>query len=187
MAGYLFDAAQNPDDMVAVSSELDLLARGLIKICQDFRMMSSGPDAGFGEIQLPSMQPRSSIMPGKINPVIPEFTIQLSFQVIGNHAACQAALDHGELDLNVRESVIVFNILDSIELPANAVSTFDKKCIRGFTANAERNVSNTKAIIPLLTELVKKHKHSKISNICKRAGQNDAAGIRALLQKEGLI
>jgi aspartate ammonia-lyase len=80
MAADLFDAAQNPDDVVAVSATLDLLARGLVKVCQDLRLLNSGPEAGLGEVKLPAAQPGSSIMPGKINPVIPEFAIQLCFQ-----------------------------------------------------------------------------------------------------------
>ena len=125
-APNLFDAAQNPDGLVAVSSGLDLLARVLIKAAKDLRLLSSGPEAGLGEIRLPAVQPGSSIMPGKVNPVIPEFVIQCCFQVLGNHAACAGVLDHGELDLNVWESVLLFNVLDSMRLLANAAHTLGR-------------------------------------------------------------
>ncbi|HEX7010599.1 MAG TPA: lyase family protein, partial [Phycisphaeraceae bacterium] len=120
-AENLFDAAQNPDPIVQVSAQLDILARGLIKIAKDFRLMASGPEAGLGEIRIPAVQPGSSIMPGKVNPVIPEFLIQAGFQAMGAHHACQAALDHGELDLNVWESTLVFNVLEAMDLLAAAI------------------------------------------------------------------
>jgi len=184
-AGNLFDAAQNPDDMVAVSGDLELLARATIKICKDLRLLSSGPETGFGEIKLPAMQPGSSIMPSKINPVIPEFAIQLCFQAIGNHAACSAALDHGELDLNVWESSIVFNVLDSVDAFSVALSSLSEKCVRGLKPIAERNERNIAATIPLLTRLMQQHGYSKISAICKEAG-GDVQRIRELLHERGL-
>jgi aspartate ammonia-lyase len=185
MAEDLFDSAQNPDDMVQVSSQLNLLARGLIKVCKDFRLMSSGPEAGFSEIQLPATQPGSSTMPGKINPVIPEFAVQLCFQVIGNHAACQAALDHGELDLNIWESTIVFNVLDSMELLSNAISTFDEKCVRGFIVNSSQNSKYARSTISVLTDLMKGHGYSRIDAICKQAGA-DMELIKKMIKEQDL-
>ncbi len=176
----LFDAAQNPDDMAAVSAQLELLARGLIKIAQDLRMLSSGPQAGWGELALPAVQPGSSIMPGKVNPVIPEFMIQVAFKVIGNHAACVAGLDHGELDLNVWESSMLFAILDSMELLASGLSTLASKCVRGLSVDAEKNTRNANTIIPLLTSLAKRHGYSKITAVCKEAG-GDFDRIESLL------
>ena len=122
-----FDSAQNPDEMINVSSQLALFARGIIKIAKDFRLLSSGPETGFKEIFLPPLQPGSSVMPGKINPVVPEFLIQICFQVIGYNAACQSSLDHGELDLNIWESLIVTNILNSMNLLCVGLSTFNEK------------------------------------------------------------
>lgn len=185
-AQNLFDAAQNPDTLALISAKLAILARSLIKIAKDFRIMASGPETGFGEIILPAVQPGSSIMPGKINPVIPEFLIQLCFQVIGNNAACQAGLEHGEFDLNIWESSMTFNILDSIELLATAVSTFDAKCFQQFTINQKRNQKNIDSIIPLLTQLMHTHGYSKISNICKKA-PNDLVRLKELLKEEQLI
>lgn len=166
----LFDAAQNIDDLAHVAAQLDLTARGLIKIAQDFRLLGSGPEGGLCEVRLPAMQPGSSIMPGKVNPVIPEFLIQAGFQTIGANAACQAAVDHGELDLNVWESAVVFNILDAMDILAAAVTQFDRACVRGFKVNAEANARHIESIIPLLTRLMHRHGYSKVSDACKSAG-----------------
>ena len=186
LAPNLFDAAQNPDGMVAVSSGLELLARVLIKIAKDLRLLSSGPEAGLGEIRLPAVQPGSSIMPGKVNPVIPEFVIQCCFQVIGNHAACSGALDHGELDLNIWESLLLFNVLDSMGLLANAAHTLAERCLEEMTVVPESNRRNAQSIIPLLTELVKARGYSAVSRVCREAG-GDVEKIRQLLKKEGWI
>ena len=183
-AENLFDAAQNPDELAVVSSNLETLSRMLIKIAQDFRLMGSGPEAGFGEIRLPAVQPGSSIMPGKINPAMPEFLMQACFQALGANTACQAALDHGELDLNVWESVMVFNVLDALDLLSCAVGAFEEKCVRGFKVNVERNNLNADTIIPLLTRLMHRYGYSQINNICKKSG-NDMERLRALLKQNG--
>ncbi len=173
-ADSLFDAAQNADELAAVSAQLDLLARGLIKIAQDFRILGSGPEAGLGEITLPAVQPGSSIMPGKVNPVIPEFLIQSCFEVMGKHVTCVAGLNQGELDLNVWESSMVFSILDAMELLENGIHTFADKCVRGVTVNFAVNSQHADTLIPLLTRLVREHGYSRVTAICKQArGQPD--------------
>ena len=185
-AASLFDAAQNADDLAAVSTQLDLLARGLIKIAQDLRILGSGPEAGLGEITLPAVQPGSSIMPGKVNPVIPEFLIQLCFEVMGKHVTCVAGLNQGELDLNVWESSMVCSILDSMELLENGIITFADKCVRGVTVNVEVNARHADTLIPLLTQLVHEHGYSKITAICKQAqGQPDQIRKMLSMQIEG--
>lgn len=176
----LFDAAQNPDDMAAVSGALALLAGNLIKIAQDLRLMNSGPETGFGEIKLPPVQPGSSIMPGKINPVMPEFLIQVCFRVIGHDLACQACVRHGELDLNIWESVMVFGILESMELLESAVEGLEKRCVTGIKVIAERNTTNAHTLIPELTELMKRHGYAAVSNVCSEAGW-DIPRLRKLL------
>ncbi len=186
LASNLFDAAQSPDGLVAVSCDLDLLARTLIKVAKDLRLLSSGPEAGLGEIRLPAVQPGSSIMPGKVNPVIPEFVIQSCFQVIGNHAAGASALDHGELDLNIWESLLIFNILDSMQLLANAATTMTQRCIREIAVLRERNIDHITSIIPLLTDLMKTRGYSTVSRICLEA-EGDAQKIRHLLKQQGWI
>ncbi|HEY3382664.1 MAG TPA: lyase family protein [Vicinamibacterales bacterium] len=181
-AANLFDATQNLDDMVAVSGALDLLARGLVKIAQDLRLMNTGPEAGLGEIRLPAVQPGSTCMPGKVNPVIPEFVIQLALQVAGCHAACQAAVDHGELDLNVWESLVVSNVLDAMALLANASATLQERSIAGLEADAARNERHADTIIPLLTRQKARHSYSVISDIAARAG-GDLTKLRKLLKE----
>lgn len=176
----LFDAAQNMDDLVRVSAELDLLARGLVKIGQDLRLMNSGPEAGLGEILLPAVQPGSSIMPGKINPVIPEHVMQLCFKAMGLHAQCQATLDHGELDLNVWESAAVFGVLESMELLESAALVLEERAIRGLRMDAGRNERFANTLIPLLTEAMKRHGYSRISDLCKRARKENRS-VRDLL------
>jgi aspartate ammonia-lyase len=180
----LYDAAQNLDDLVAVSGRLELVARSLIKICKDLRLLGSGPEGGLGEINLPSVQPGSSIMPGKVNPVIPEFVIQVCFRIIGNHHMCSMAIDHGELDLNVWESPVVFGILESMDLLETALCSFCQKCLSEMTAPDSPNSKRVESLIAKLTELSKVQGYSKISNVCKKAG-GDFSLIRELLRKEG--
>ncbi len=180
-----FDAAQNVDTMGEVAHSLAILAHGLIKIGKDFRLMNSGPEAGFNEIILPPVQPGSSIMPGKINPVIPEFLIQCCFMVIGNTSACDLTFNHGELDLNIWETLLVVNILDSMELLMNGLRTFEEKCIQGFKVNIEINNRNAESIIPLLTKLMHQHGYNKINEICKKA-VGDIEKLKRLLKEEDL-
>jgi aspartate ammonia-lyase len=182
-ADNLFDAAQNPDDLVAVSDGLDCLARSLIKIAKDLRILNSGPEAGLGEIRLPAVQPGSSIMPGKINPVIPEFLIQIGFRVIGNHAMSAAGLDQGELDLNVWESSMVFPILESIELLQSGVETFTERCIQGMHLILDTNRLHTDTLIPHLTHLARKYGYQRITEICK-SSNGDTLILKQQLDKE---
>lgn len=179
----LFDAAQNADEVVGVSTQLDLLARGLIKIAQDLRVLSSGPEAGLGEIHIPPVQPGSSIMPGKVNPVMPEFLIQACFKVMGNHAACSACLDHGELDLNIWESCMVFNILESMELLDCSLTGFTQKCLQGMQVVSSVNEDHADSIIPRLTRLAHQFGYQRVSDVCKRS-VGDLEYLRTLLDKE---
>src|SRR6202023_4330449 len=106
----LYDAAQNIDDVAAVSAQLGILAEVLIKVAQDLRLLSSGPEGGFGEITLPAVQEGSSFFPGKINPVIPETMLQCCFQVLGCERVARVALERGELNLNVFEGAVAINV-----------------------------------------------------------------------------
>jgi aspartate ammonia-lyase len=168
----LFDAAQNPDDLVGVSCAMDLLARSLIKIAKDLRVLSSGPQGGLGEIHLPPVQPGSSIMPGKVNPVIPEFVVQVCFRIMGNHAMCAAGLDHGELDLNVWESSMVFPILESMALLQQALDSFVEKCLLDLEPEIEVNLAHASSLIPRITRLVKIHGYRRVNLVCKQAAGN---------------
>ena len=178
----LFDAAQNPDEMLAVSVKLDLLARSLIKIAKDFRLLSSGPEGGLGELRLPAVQPGSSIMPWKINPVMPEFLIQIGFRVIGNNTMSVAGLDHGELDLNVWESSIVFPVLESMELLECGIRRFVDKCVDGMEPNGSVNDGKARTIIPELTRLARVHGYQRVTKVCKKAG-GDIGLLKNLLSK----
>ncbi len=178
----LFDGVQNPDDLVAVSAALEILARSLIKIASDFRLLSSGPEAGLGEIALPAVQPGSSVMPGKVNPVIPEFVIQVAFRVIGNHATCAAGLDHGELDLNVWESSMLVPILESMELLECGIEAFTSRCVLGMCPNPEVNARHARTIIPRLTRLSRLHGYKRVTAICQQA-RGDLSILRGLLDR----
>jgi aspartate ammonia-lyase len=134
----LYDAAQNIDDLGAVSAQLAMLAEVLIKIAQDLRLLASGPNGGFGEIILPAVQEGSSIFPGKINPVIPETMIQCCFQVLGCERATRLALERGELNLNVFEGAAAVNIFDAIEMMQRSIALFAERCVSGIVANKKR-------------------------------------------------
>jgi aspartate ammonia-lyase len=134
----LYDAAQNIDDLGAVSAQLAMLAEVLIKIAQDLRILASGPNGGFGEIILPAVQEGSSIFPGKINPVIPETMIQCCFQVLGCERAARLALERGELNLNVFEGAAATNVFDAIGMMERSVALFSDRCVSGITPNKKR-------------------------------------------------
>ena len=137
-ADNLIDATQNLDPFVAVSGAVKTCAVALSKIANDLRLMSSGPRAGFGEINLPAKQNGSSIMPGKVNPVIPEVVNQVAFNVIGNDMTITMAAEAGQLELNAFEPIIFYNLFQSIDTLGFAVETFVENCIVGITANEER-------------------------------------------------
>jgi len=137
-AEHLVDATQNTDSYTEVSASLKVCMMNMSKIANDLRLMASGPRAGLGEISLPARQPGSSIMPGKVNPVMAEVINQVAFQVIGNdHTICLAS-EAGQLELNVMEPVLVFNLLQSINIMNNAFRAFTDYCLKGIEANEER-------------------------------------------------
>ena len=134
----LIDATQNLDSFVAVSGAVKACAVTLSKIANDLRLMSSGPRAGFGEINLPAKQNGSSIMPGKVNPVIPEVVNQVAFNAIGNDMTITMAAEAGQLELNAFEPIIFYCLFQSIDTIAYAVNTFVDNCVIGITANETR-------------------------------------------------
>ncbi|MDQ0245473.1 aspartate ammonia-lyase [Bacillus fengqiuensis] len=137
-AEHLVDATQNTDAYTEVSAALKVCMMNMSKIANDLRLMASGPRAGLGEISLPARQPGSSIMPGKVNPVMPEMINQVAFQVIGNdHTICLAS-EAGQLELNVMEPVLVFNLLQSLSIMNNAFRAFTDYCLAGIEANEDR-------------------------------------------------
>ncbi|MCB9887594.1 MAG: aspartate ammonia-lyase [Planctomycetes bacterium] len=154
LAPDLIEATQDTQGFVMFSASLKSLAIKLSKICSDLRLLSSGPRAGLGEIQLPPRQPGSSIMPGKVNPVIPEVVNQVAFRVIGNDLAVALAAEGGQLQLNVMEPVIALSILESLKILANAVITLRHNCVDGIVANVEQCRRFVENSIGLVTALV---------------------------------
>jgi aspartate ammonia-lyase len=157
LASNLVEATQDTGAFVMYSSTIKRLAVKLSKICNDLRLLSSGPRAGLNEINLPKMQPGSSIMPGKVNPVIPEVVNQIAFKVIGNDLTVTLAAEAGQLQLNVMEPVIAQSIVESIEMLKNGMFTLKYKCIEGITANeaecremVERSIGLVTALNPAL-------------------------------------
>ncbi len=137
-ARNLFAVMQNDADFAAVSGALRDYSLSLVQIANDLRLLSSGPNTGFGEIRLPALQPGSSIMPGKVNPVIPEMIAQVGFQVIGNDVSIAFAAASGECELNVMRPVIIHNLLQSFEILKNSLKILRIRCIEGIQADREK-------------------------------------------------
>jgi fumarate hydratase, class II len=148
-----FEAQANRDALVELSGALKVVAVSLNKIANDLALMGSGPRAGLAEIRLPTLQKGSSIMPGKVNPVIPEVVIQVGAQVIGNDAAITVAGSQGQFELNVRVPVIARNLLDSIKLLASASRLLDEKCVSGIEADREMCRRHAEATLATATAL----------------------------------
>ena len=146
-------AMQSCGCMAEVSGALRGLALELIRISNDLRLLSSGPNTGFNEIHLPSLQPGSSIMPGKVNPVLAELTAMVAFQVIGNDAAVAMAVQAGQLELNVMMPAMAHNVLQSVSILTNTLRELDLRCVRGITANRERCEFYAGSTIALATAL----------------------------------
>ncbi|WP_240220049.1 class II fumarate hydratase [Rheinheimera hassiensis] len=168
-ADNFFSAIGSQDTAVATSGALKTLAVCLMKICNDLRWMNSGPLAGLAEIELPALQPGSSIMPGKVNPVIPEAVAMISAQVIGNDTTITVAGQSGNFELNVMLPVIAYNLLQSIELQANGCKALAEQAIKDFTVR-EDNISKALARNPILvTALNPLIGYSKAAEIAKQA------------------
>jgi aspartate ammonia-lyase len=172
-AENLIDGTQNTDVFVEVSGILKSCATNLLKISNDLRLMSSGPDSGLAEIKLPAMQAGSSIMPGKVNPVIPEAVAQVALKVMGNDQVITQACSAGNLELNQFMPLIAHSLLESISLLSNAASLFAQKCVAGIEADEKvcrKNVENSTAA---LTALIQKIGYYKAEEIGKIAREND--------------
>lgn len=182
----LVDSTQNLDSFVSVSGALKACAVTLSKIANDLRLMSSGPRAGFGEINLPAKQNGSSIMPGKVNPVIPEVVNQVAFNVIGNDVTITMAAEAGQLELNAFEPIIFYCMFQSIDTLSYAVSTFVDNCISGITANETRCrylVENSVGIITAICPHVGYQRAAKVAKQAIATGES----VRELVLKEGLL
>jgi fumarate hydratase class II len=164
-----FEAQAALDAVVETSGALKTLAVSLIKIANDIRWLSSGPRCGLGEINIPALQPGSSIMPGKVNPVIPETVLQVAAQVIGNDAVITFSGQAGNFELNVMLPVIALNLLQSIHLLEGAITVFGEKCIKGISANLEKCASNLEESLALVTAFVPAIGYDKAAALAKEA------------------
>ncbi|MGH4117476.1 aspartate ammonia-lyase [Clostridium sp.] len=182
----LVDGTQNIDVFVDVSSALKVCAVSLSKISNDLRLMSSGPRTGFGEINLPSKQNGSSIMPGKINPVIPEVMSQVSFNIIGNDMTITMAAEAGQLELNAFEPVIFYKLYESIETLANGVNTLRENCIEGITANRERCKLLVDNSVGIITAIVPHVGYKAAARIADKAIATGESVIELVL-KESIL
>ena len=160
------------------------MAIKLSKISNDLRLLSSGPRAGFNEINLPPMQPGSSIMPGKVNPVIPEVINQIAFKVIGNDLTVNLASEAGQLELNVMEPVIVQSLFENIDMLINGMKTLNHKCVSGITANEEVCKSYVANSIGIVTALNPILGYEACSSLAKTALADNRSVYDLVLERE---
>ena len=178
-----FEAQANRDALVELSGALRSVAVSMIKIANDLALMGSGPRAGLAELRLPELQKGSSIMPGKVNPVIPEVAIQVGDQVIGNDAAIAVAGTQGQFELNVRVPLIARNLMDSIKLLAAATRALDEKCVSGLEPNEEMLHRHTEANLIVATALNDHIGYDKAGEIVKEAAASDRSIREVALEK----
>jgi aspartate ammonia-lyase len=182
----LVDGTRNVDVFVWLSSALKVCATNLSKMANDLRLMASGPRAGFFEINLPMRQPGSSIMPGKVNPVIPEVMNQVSFQIFGNDLTITKAAEAGQLELNVFEPVLFFNLFQSIQILKNGVQTLNYNCIKGITPNAEITREVVRNSIGIITAINPHVGYKAASDVAKESLKTGEK-IRDIVVRKGLL
>lgn len=181
-----FEAMQSKDAATELSGAFRLLAEDLMKICNDLRLLSSGPLTGLGEIELPATQPGSSIMPGKVNPVIPESVNMVACQVIGNDLAIATANRLGELELNMGMPIIAYNLLQSTEILANASKNLAERCIKGIVADLEacrRYAESSPMILTAITPIIGYDNATKVAKKVLETGKS----VKQVLLEEGIL
>jgi aspartate ammonia-lyase len=181
-----FDAMQNMDVFSRVHAELRTCAVSLAKIASDLTVLSSGPVGGLGELSLPEAQAGSSIMPGKVNPVLPMAMIQLSFAVVGNDVAIAQAVQYGELEINHFEPVVASRVFDSIALLTNGIQRFGEKCVKGIRADAARNEKHLMESMAVATALVPKIGYARVSKLARQS-VSEGRPLVAILEESGLL
>jgi aspartate ammonia-lyase len=179
----LVEATQDTGAFVLLSGTLKRVAVKLSKICNDLRLLSSGPRAGLAEIRLPPMQPGSSIMPGKVNPVIPEVVNQVCFQVIGNDMVVTIAAEAGQLQLNVFEPVIAYNIFQSVEMLTQAAIVLRERCVVGVEANRDHIRNMLQRSIGIVTALVPYIGYERATAVAQEALETDRGVYELVLDK----
>lgn len=185
-AESLVDGTQNTDSYTAVSATLKVCMMNMSKIANDIRMMASGPRCGLGELNLPPRQPGSSIMPGKVNPVMAEVVNQVAFQVIGNDNTICLASEAGQFELNVMEPVLVYNLLQSISIMRNVFRVFREFLLEGLTANADRMRAYVENSVGIITA-VSPHIGYEASAMIAKEAITSGKPVRELLRREKLL
>ena len=185
-ADDLIDGTQNLDSFAYVSSALKTCAISCSKMSNDFRLMSSGPRCGFEEINLPAMQNGSSIMPGKVNPVIPEVMSQAAFCIIGNDMSITMAAEAGQLELNYAEPVLYHKLFESLIALTGAINTFVDNCVVGITANAERCRELVDGSVGVITAICPKVGYKESADIAKTAIKTGAS-VREVLRSKNIM
>ena len=181
-----FDAMQNMDVFSRVSAELRTCAVSLAKIASDLTVLSSGPVGGLGELKLPEAQAGSSIMPGKVNPVLPMAIIQLSFAIVGNDVAVAQAVQYGELEINHFEPVVASRVFDSIELLTNGIRRFGQKCIKDIKADVARNERHLMESMAVATAMVPKIGYARVSKLARQSVA-EGRSLITILDESGLL
>lgn len=184
--GNPFDAMQNMDVFARVSGELRTCSASLAKIAADLIKLSSGPVGGLGELKLPEAQAGSSIMPGKVNPVLPMAMIQLSFAVIGNDTAVAQAVQYGELEINHFEPVVASRVFDSITLLTRGIERFREKCVAGIQADEARNLAHLTDSMAVATALVPRLGYAKVSKLARQS-VNEGRSLLAIMAESGVM
>lgn len=185
-AADLVDATQNLDSFVYVSGIVKSCAVTISKISNDIRLMSSGPRTGFGEINIPPKQNGSSIMPGKVNPVMPEVMSQIAFNIIGNDTTITLAAEAGQLELNAFEPVMFYRLFESLDTLTNGVKVFRTECIDGITVNASKCRDDVEKSIGIVTALCPHIGYTESARIAKRALREDRS-VRYVILEEGIM
>ncbi|SKC76789.1 aspartate ammonia-lyase [Maledivibacter halophilus] len=186
LAEHLVDATQNTDCYVHLSSAIRICALNISKMCNDLRLLSSGPICGFMEIKLPPVQPGSSIMPGKVNPVMAEMMNQVCFQIQGNDHAIAMASEAGQFQLNVMAPVIFKNMFEAIEILTNGANVFTNRCIRGIEANTKQCFNQVNKSLGVITALNPHIGYEKSSEIAKEALETKRS-VRELVLEKGIL
>ena len=182
----LFDGTQNLDGFVQVSNTLKTCAVNLSKMCNDLRLLSSGPKTGFSEINLPAMQNGSSIMPGKVNPVIPEVVTQVAYHIIGHDCTITMAAEAGQLELNAFEPVLFYNLFESLDTLTGAAKTLVDHCICGITANEKHCRELVESSVGIVTALCPYIGYKKAADIAKEALKTGTT-VEKLVLEHGLM
>lgn len=182
----LVDGTQNLDSFAFVSSILKTVAGSLAKMCHDLMLMSSGPRTGFGEIRLPSKQNGSSIMPGKVNPVVPEVVSQISYMIAGNDTTIHMAVESGQLELNAYEPVIFYKLFESIRALTGGVETLVDNCITGIEANEERCMQLVENSIGIITPVATELGYQTTADVAKEALRTGKS-VRELLKSKHML